>query len=259
MIKIERGAYPTGSIMDKKKTEELEKLRDLSAKRQTLKFNRLWSGVVKSFLHQSQHGKCCYCERRRDQKGEPDVEHFRPKAKLKENPKHSGYWWLAYDWNNLLISCKKCNNRKGANFPLKDESKRAFSENDDLKKEDPILINPLTENPEDFIEYDIPKDFIEYDISEDDGKTLMIKAIGKCERGDKTVNELTGINDRELLMERAEYIENYHSLTECFHLVKNNLKKKTIICKKIKKKMQSESKFAGLARFYFSQVRLSDI
>lgn len=84
MIKIERSFPPADSIMDRKKAEELEKLKDLCAKKQSLKVKSLWSkdDKVKSFLHQSQYGKCCYCERRRDQKGEPDIEHFRPKAKL---------------------------------------------------------------------------------------------------------------------------------------------------------------------------------
>ena len=252
MIKIERGSHPTDSIMDKRKTKELEELKDLCDKKQTLKFKPLWSkdDRVKSFLHQSQYGKCCYCERKRDKKAETDVEHFRPKAKLKEKPNHSGYWWLAYSWDNLLISCKKCNNRKNTNFPLKDESKRAFFENDDLKKEEPILINPLTENPETFIKYDIPND---------DTSPLMVKAIGKCERGDRTINELTGINDIELLTERAECVEDYRNLYECFSLVKNNLEKKENIYKKIKKKTGSGSQFTGLARFYFNQVGLNGI
>ena len=252
MIKIERSSPPADSIMDKKKAEELERLKDLCAKKQTLKVKPLWSkdDKVKSFLHQSQYGKCCYCERKRDQKGEPDIEHFRPKAKLKEDPKHSGYWWLAYSWDNLLIACKKCNNRKGMNFPLKDESKRAFSEDDDLTKEEHVLINPLTENPEDFIMYDIPKD---------DKNPLMVKAIGKCERGNKTVKVLTGINDKELLTERAESFRDYCILYKCFLAMKNNLEVKTEICKRIKEKIESRSQFAGLARFYFNQVGLNGI
>ena len=41
---------------------------------------------------------------------ETDVEHFRPKAEVKEaGENHQGYWWLAYSWENLLIACKTCN------------------------------------------------------------------------------------------------------------------------------------------------------
>ena len=246
MIKIERDTHPVDTSMDKEKDKELENIRDLYAKGKYPKWKKFWQeDKVKNFLHRSQNGKCCYCERKRDKKAETDVEHFRPKAKLKEKPNHSGYWWLAYSWDNLLISCKKCNNRKDINFPLKDESKRAFSENDDLKKEEPILINPLTENPEDFIMYDIPKD---------DKNPLMVKAIGKCERGDKTINVLTGINDKELLTERAESFRECCLLDKCLAM-KNNLEVKKETCKRIKEKIESGSQFAGLARFYFNQVR----
>ena len=257
MIRIERDSHPTDSIMDKKKDTELQKLKDSCVRKQTLEIEPLWKNdKVKKFLHQSQYGKCCYCERRRDQKRESDVEHFRPKAKLHKNPKHSGYWWLAYSWDNLLISCNKCNNRKGTKFPLKDESTRAFSEEDDLTKEEPILINPLTENPEDFIEYDIPKD----GIPKDDNKPLMTKAIGKCERGDKTINVLTGINDLELLLARARSFRDYcllYKSYKCFSRMKNNLELKKETCKAIRRKLESESEFAGFARFYFNQVGIT--
>ena len=246
MIKIERGAYPADTLMDKKKDKELKNFK--SSNSEGLK--PLWQeNKVKRFLHQSQSGKCCYCERIRDEKAETDIEHFRPKAELKENPNHSGYWWLAYSWDNLLISCKKCNNRKNTRFPLKDENKRAFFEHDDINKEEPVLINPLTENPEDFIIYDIP---------ENDKEPLMIKAVGKCERGDETV-KLTGINDKELLRERAEKFRDCCVLNKCFLMMKgNNPAGAKEICKEIQRKTDSKSQFAGLARFYFSQAGLSD-
>ena len=251
MIKIERNSHPIDSLMDKKKDEELKRVRSLYSRGQKPKLQTLWSeDKVKHFLYQSQYGKCCYCERKRDEKAETDVEHFRPKAKLQETLNHLGYWWLAYNWDNLLISCKKCNQHKGAKFPLKDGTKRAFSENDDLKKEEPVLINPLTESPE---------NFIKYDILENDKNPLMIKAVGKCERGDKTINELTGINDKELLRERAECVGHYRILYKCFSVMKNNLEAKKEIYEEIKKKLESGSQFAGLARFYFNQVGLNNI
>lgn len=50
-------------------------------------------------LTKLQHDKCCYCEGPIDS-SYADVEHVRPMAK---------YWWLAYDWDNLLVACKYCN------------------------------------------------------------------------------------------------------------------------------------------------------
>ena len=73
---------------------------------------------------------------------------------------------------------------KSTHFPLKDERKRAYGEKCDFEEEEPFLINPLKENPELFIDYDV-----------EEKSRLMVKAIGRCERGEKTVNELTGIND----------------------------------------------------------------
>src|SRR5712692_4013168 len=111
-------------------------------------------GETKQTLHEYQRGKCCYCERRRDANAEADVEHFRPKLGVTENSEHSGYWWLAYEWNNLLFVCKSCNSdHKKNHFPLLQETDRV-STPDDLSAEKPVLINPSLEDPADFIDYD---------------------------------------------------------------------------------------------------------
>ena len=97
---------------------------------------------VKTALIASHRGKCCFCEQIVQEDG--DVEHFRPK---------SHYYWLAYDWANLLWACSPCNSRhKRSLFPLRDESCRATSPYDtDL--EEPLFINPTEEDPEDLIEW----------------------------------------------------------------------------------------------------------
>lgn len=59
-------------------------------------------------------GKCAYCESTFLNVYYGDVEHFRPKAEITEadDPKSPGYYWLASDWDNLLLSCKLCNSHK---------------------------------------------------------------------------------------------------------------------------------------------------
>ena len=157
MIKIERASPPEDTGLDKKRKKELRKIRKLaeSGELKSKDFRALWSEAkVKKFLYESQYGKCCYCERKRD-KIEVDVEHFRPKAGVEEAEDHPGYWWLAYNWENLLIACKKCNQEyKKSKFPLKQGSERAYGENSALDEEKPILINLLEEDPEKFIDYD---------------------------------------------------------------------------------------------------------
>ena len=246
MIQIKRDCPPQNSTMDKQKNEELNCIKECIKKEEPLKIKPLWkTNEVKQFLYQSQNKKCCYCERLRDQ-AEMDVEHFRPKARIKENPEHPGYWWLAYNWDNLLIACKKCNNKKGSQFPLKNENKRA-REYEEIEKENPLLINPLIENPEDLIEYYIPP--------EDSAKPIiMIEAIGKCERAEKTIKDLTGINSKELLLERAKCFKDYCLLIKCLCLLSSNPHIKKEIHKRIKSYKKSSSQFAGFARFYFNRV-----
>ena len=55
------------------------------------------------------HGlKCVYCESSPIATSTFRVDHFRPKKYIKELPKtkHRGYYWLAYEWSNLLQSCE---------------------------------------------------------------------------------------------------------------------------------------------------------
>jgi len=113
---------------------------------------------ITDVLYEGHFAKCCYCERKRDRKREMDVEHYRPKGEVEEDVEHSGYWWQAYEWDNLLWSCKTCNQKyKYMKFPLLPEGIRAAEEGDDLSLERPCLINPKLENPFDFISFNIQK------------------------------------------------------------------------------------------------------
>lgn len=96
---------------------------------------------VRQLLHSIQHGKCCYCEGYIDVKYS-QVEHFRPKTH---------YYWLAYDWSNLLFACGDCNLAKGDSFPLKNPRSKARSHRDQITREHPLLINPAEVNPARYI------------------------------------------------------------------------------------------------------------
>ncbi len=150
---------------------------------------------VRESLYKHHKGKCCYCERKRELKRESDVEHYRPKAAI-EGEGHPGYWWLAYEWSNYLYACKPCNQEhKGARFPLMDGGIRAKGPKDSLEDEKPFLINPIDENPEDYISFEWQRSADRY-----------VQAIGldqdSGERGKKTI-ELTGLNRISLMEERA--------------------------------------------------------
>ena len=250
MIKIDRGSPPANNILDEEKTEMLNQIEELveEGKPWSKKKFYLWKkdDKVKPFLFKEQHGKCCYCEWSLHNKMESDVEHFRPKAEVSEAEKHSGYWWLVYDWDNLLISCANCNRLfKKASFPLKDESKRAYKKGDNLSKEEPLLINPLKENPENFIGYNLPNE----------GEScFMIKAVGKCERGRKTV-EFTGINAREPMEKRAKLFKRLQSLKKFFEQsFKEELVESKFYELISEEFCTSDSDFSGFTNFYLKTV-----
>lgn len=114
---------------------------------------------VKKLLLEGQSGKCCYCERKILPSDFGDVEHFRPKRGVRSRSSRAllrpGYYWLAYDWGNLLVSCGVCNTGwKMSHFPLRNERHRARSHGDALDRETPVLVDPASEDPRDHIRYD---------------------------------------------------------------------------------------------------------
>lgn len=111
---------------------------------------------VKQELIAIQHGKCCFCESKITHVDYGDVEHFRPKAGFVQKDvdplERPGYYWLAYDWSNLFLSCALCNQLHKKNlFPLLDPSQRARSHHNDVRLERPMLVHPEEDDPEDFI------------------------------------------------------------------------------------------------------------
>jgi hypothetical protein len=61
------------------------------------------------------HNKCAYCESNYAAVITGDVEHYRPKGRIKASDKKAiwpGYYWLALTWENLLTSCKICNEKR---------------------------------------------------------------------------------------------------------------------------------------------------
>ena len=111
---------------------------------------------VKNTLLRAQYNKCCYCESRFRHTSYGAVEHYRPKGTVKQAlgqaEEYPGYYWLVYDWNNLLASCEVCNTSyKGNVFPLLDNRVRARSHHDSIEVERPLFINPAIENPQDHI------------------------------------------------------------------------------------------------------------
>jgi uncharacterized protein (TIGR02646 family) len=113
---------------------------------------------VKEALKQAQHDKCFLCESKITHIAYGDVEHFRPKAAYRQDDNDAlhkpGYYWLAYEWHNLFLSCQLCNQQFKKNlFPLINPSARATSHKEDLDSEQPLFIDPSVDDPERFISF----------------------------------------------------------------------------------------------------------
>ncbi len=124
------------------------------------------SDIVKDELNKYYNSHCAFCNQ--IPKGSPlQVEHFRPKDGIK-NERHTGYYWLGYEWTNLLFSCGNCNTKKSNHFPLEPGGIRVLGptiisnrislihnlfNSRDLKNEKQILLNPEIDNPDDHLIY----------------------------------------------------------------------------------------------------------
>jgi hypothetical protein len=145
--------------------QEFDNWRKLAAKAKSnqtaAKFQRRVWGLLKQWLLTNVfHSKCAYCENNIDAGFVGDAEHYRPKGAVTEmkNGKlvaverdgvpHPGYYWLAYDWRNLVPSCERCNavHGKRTQFPIQgvrvfDEATGPDTETLD-RLERPILLHP---------------------------------------------------------------------------------------------------------------------
>ncbi|NJL27205.1 MAG: hypothetical protein HC897_04605 [Thermoanaerobaculia bacterium] len=105
------------------------------------------------------YGKCAYCEAPVADYQHGDVDHFRPKAGVTDEHDrpvpHPGYYWLAYDWRNLLPTCTRCNQPaenggqkigKHMRFPVEGSHALRPAE---VASEKPLLIHPGSDRPED--------------------------------------------------------------------------------------------------------------
>jgi len=149
---------------------------------------------VKNALRTAQHGKCAFCESKVSAVAYGDIEHFRPKGGYQQDPTHQlkkpGYYWLGYEWTNLLFSCQICNQQGKKNvFPLARPSRRATSHHDDLAAEEPLLIDPATVDPEEYI-----------------GFREEVAYPRRGRRLGKITIEVLGLNREALREERRDYL-----------------------------------------------------
>ena len=168
MIRIDRSRFPRPAVLDSSRAEvERQNANEWFTnserdRQQRFDFKIYRDPTIRDTLDELFHGKCAYCEVRIVRAATLDVEMYRPKASVAERPEHPGYWWLASDWDNLLVACMDCNRSrihageragKANRFPLVDESERAFHPGEE-ERERPLLLDPCRDDPETHLVFD---------------------------------------------------------------------------------------------------------
>ena len=110
----------------------------------------VWTGFRPLF--ESVFGAKCWYTESANPGTDDDIDHFRPKGAIAEREDHGGYWWEAFNWMNLRLSCHRANrlrvnpetgttHGKGNHFPLLTEDERWMTPAEP-NHECPALLDP---------------------------------------------------------------------------------------------------------------------
>lgn len=194
------------------------------------KFSFYKNDTLVSELQRNFFLKCAYCESSFVHVSPADIEHFRPKSAVKIDEKTGkekvlelkpGYYWLAADWDNLLLSCIDCNRRRNQDaiegdgevaagkatiFPLADEAHRVRDHStwgkatDLVQREESsrLLLNPCVDDPAEHIQFRIRYD------EADKNKVVGVFAapVNDSQKGQKSIN-VYGLNRAGLVWART--------------------------------------------------------
>jgi len=224
------------------------KNRRAKEKKHAVKFAHAWKKYKDSFAY-TQFNKCAFCECDVTKSGYGDVEHYYPKGEVwelsgsgdqrtKKVLSPFGYWWLAYEWNNYLFACAKCNQKfKGSYFPIKEKARRLPPNQRPTKrfpKETPLLLNPYGRID--------PGKHLEFDLN-----GLVIKR-GGSSFGNETIRTC-GLNRVELARARENKALRAHELVQSLRK-RGNQKDLSLLqdCYKLGRESQEHS---GMVRAVF--------
>jgi hypothetical protein len=157
---------------------------------------------IKGFLFLLSHGKCGYCEGDVRSVSSGEVEHYRPKGGVSEDPTHSGYWWLAYNFTNYVPTCSSCNTGKGKRNQFPIEGVRVSLRGDDLSHESPLLLNPFSSEPK-----NDPTEHIQILVGDADPKNYAMLAAKNNSPLGQTSREVYNLNRGDILVARRRAME----------------------------------------------------
>lgn len=152
---------------------ETELMRTMFSDKSFYKSEHYGHDNVRDALNAIYHGKCAYCETKIEPVATAPIDHYRPVNTYEgqypngQRQDHEGYYWLGYEWTNLVLSCPACNGTKSSKFHLRNPAARVTHAPDlivnlpnypehsvnsvSLLIEDPLLINPERVDPDEHL------------------------------------------------------------------------------------------------------------
>lgn len=136
------------TLHSKRTTNAAKKNREQHERNKEKTFdNHIWAKPdVRGLLYVTFGRVCGYCGANLAD-NEFVVDHYRPTCAVEGEKNHGGYWWLAYVFENYVLSCSTCNNSsyKGTKFPLLAGNHRTFETKDDEDSEIRALLDPCAD------------------------------------------------------------------------------------------------------------------
>jgi|GEM_PF-4324276 len=214
---------------------------------------------IKDALEQLFNEKCAYCESKIKHASPFHIEHWRPKKKVTERKGHNGYYWLASEWDNLLLACPTCNTQhKKTFFPIDVGSSYAIKSEDDYRTlEKPLLVNPCETDPEKIFTYTrhgmITSENISGKKSIEVYGLFRSRLVGiRKKRADNVLRELDNI--KITIDNNAELISQYNVPVDATP-IKNNLILIDSAVRKLSELIEPSEQFAGLSRYIIKEYR----
>ncbi len=120
-----------------------------------------------------------------------------------------------------------------------------------MSEEKPVLIHPIADDPGEFIGFNWQESY---------GILVKAVALDKEGRGHGTINELTAINDKEVMKSRAGLIRSLKYIVEMVAFAKFTNNKDLLVqsYNDIKSETAAKNEFAGFRRAFFKAAGLGE-
>jgi uncharacterized protein (TIGR02646 family) len=197
MIKVKKDFKNIPYILTTPNAEQIRKILLREGRRHTFSDYFYTHESVKDELCQIYNNKCAYCE----SKIKTEVDHFTEVNHFRPIYTANGYYWLGYEWSNLLLCCNQCSKYKSDKFPIKGiqvkepqkHREQWLANSKSFMAEKALLLNPEIDEPENHILF---------------LRNGMVAS--KTRPGKKTI-EICGLNREGLISSRKKLIDRFSS------------------------------------------------